>query len=77
MLTFIGIRPVEQPYQLVGQVRSLVYFMYYPLHRILERRWDVLIGYLQFSGKVECGEISAGGRYFGGELKWKDLSGSE
>lgn len=49
MLTFIGIRPVQEPYVLVGQVRRVVYFLYYPLHCFLERAWDVLLGYIQFS----------------------------
>ena len=37
ILTFIGIRPVQEPYQLLGQVRRLIYFRYYPLHCFLER----------------------------------------
>lgn len=49
MLTFIGIRPVEAPYQVVGQIARLVYFRYYPVHPYLERLWDMLLRYLQFS----------------------------
>ena len=53
MLTFVGIRPVQEPYQLIGQIRRLVYFRYYPLHCVLERGWDILISYLQFSSLSE------------------------
>ena len=49
ILTFIGMRPVQEPYVGVGQVATLVYFSYYPLHFFFERAWDVLIAYLQFS----------------------------
>ena len=37
ILTFVGIRPVQEPYQVLGQVGRLVYFRYYPLHAFLER----------------------------------------
>lgn len=60
ILTFIGMRPVEEPYQILGQVRSLIYFRYYPIHCILERSWDVLIGYLQFRlGRAVEGEVGS------------------
>lgn len=67
-------RPVQEPYQVIGQVRSLVYFMYYPTHCLLERGWDVVIGYLQFR-LGETGQISPTAlNYDGGsELKWNDL----
>lgn len=48
MLTFVGMRPVQEPYQVIGQVRRLVYFIYYPTHCLLERMWDVIMSYLQF-----------------------------
>jgi len=69
ILTFIGIRPVQQPYMEVGQVRRVVYFLYYPLHSYLERGWDVLIGYLQFRTTSRTGldirEIN-----YDGSLEW-------
>nr|YP_009642903.1 cytochrome b [Gari elongata]QCQ20467.1 cytochrome b [Gari elongata] len=49
MLTFIGMRPVQEPYQLMGQVSSLIYFSYYPFHSFLERSWDLMLSYMQFS----------------------------
>lgn len=41
-------RPVEEPYVLIGQIRSVIYFLYYPTHCFLERGWDILISYIQF-----------------------------
>lgn len=76
MLTFVGMRPVQEPYQFIGQIRSLVYFSYYPLHCLLERSWDVLIRYLQFSlrGKEDVDLVSE--NYDGSlELGWRDLGG--
>jgi len=37
-LTWIGARPVEEPYILIGQVFSGVYFLYYFLDRALKFR---------------------------------------
>jgi len=36
LLTWIGARPVEEPYILIGQVFSGVYFLYYFLDRALK-----------------------------------------
>lgn len=75
ILTFIGIRPVEEPYIVVGQIRRLVYFRYYPLHSLLERGWDVMINYLQF--RAINHDLTGGSQpmdYDGsGELSWFDL----
>lgn len=74
ILTFVGMRPVQEPYQVIGQVRSLVYFMYYPTHCLLERWWDVLIRYLQFRLGERGVNHSKVSNYDGGrELKWDDL----
>lgn len=37
ILTFIGIRPVEDPYILVGQVFTLVYFLFFILNPLLAK----------------------------------------
>jgi ubiquinol-cytochrome c reductase cytochrome b subunit len=43
LLTWIGARPVEDPYILVGQVLSVVYFSYYFLQVGLIKVWDRLL----------------------------------
>jgi len=40
ILTWIGARPVEDPYIVIGQVLSLVYFIYYFLQTVLIKGWD-------------------------------------
>jgi len=77
ILTFIGIRPVEEPYVFVGQVRSVIYFSFYPLHSLLERGWDRIISYLQFSviGNRQPNQYGESKYRGGGELRWGDLSG--
>nr|YP_009431980.1 cytochrome b [Donax vittatus]ATA66429.1 cytochrome b [Donax vittatus] len=67
MLTFIGMRPVQEPYVLIGQVSSVVYFSFYPMHCFLERGWDLLLSYIQFSSytlsdnSLETGHVSHSG----------------
>lgn len=76
ILTFIGMRPVEEPYQVIGQVRSIVYFSYYPFHSFLERGWDIILSYIQFRLgdrflALKCHD------YDGGiDLGWGDLGKS-
>nr|AII02506.1 cytochrome b [Alucita montana] len=43
LLTWIGARPVEDPYILCGQILTLVYFSYYILNPILSNFWDKMI----------------------------------
>lgn len=43
LLTWIGARPVEDPYILTGQVLSVVYFSYYFLQIGLIKTWDWLL----------------------------------
>nr|YP_010538718.1 cytochrome b [Sclerotia fui]UYE92329.1 cytochrome b [Sclerotia fui] len=45
LLTWIGAKPVEDPYILTGQILTLMYFMYFPLLFIMSKMWD----YLMFS----------------------------
>nr|URX52713.1 cytochrome b [Cryptotermes sp. 1 AB-2022a] len=40
LLTWIGARPVEDPYILTGQVLTVVYFMYYAAIPLTTKYWD-------------------------------------
>nr|ADB20203.1 cytochrome b [Elimaea cheni] len=43
LLTWIGARPVEDPYILTGQILTILYFIYYLLNPIMLNIWDMLI----------------------------------
>jgi len=43
LLTWIGARPVEDPYIQVGQALSVVYFSYYFLEPGIKKAWDFLL----------------------------------
>lgn len=43
LLTWIGIRPVEEPFIIVGQLLSLIYFSIYLINPILQKIFDNLI----------------------------------
>jgi len=43
LLTWIGARPVEDPYVLVGQVLTVVYFSYYILNPLVLLWWDKIL----------------------------------
>lgn len=43
LLTWIGARPVENPYILVGQILTVVYFLYYLINPLITNWWDNLI----------------------------------
>nr|YP_010946386.1 cytochrome b [Balta jinlinorum]WGO57104.1 cytochrome b [Balta jinlinorum] len=43
LLTWIGARPVEDPYIIVGQILTVMYFMYYLLIPITTKTWDNMI----------------------------------
>nr|YP_010713155.1 cytochrome b [Elachiptera insignis]WDA94047.1 cytochrome b [Elachiptera insignis] len=43
LLTWIGARPVENPYILVGQILTVIYFMYYLINPLITNWWDNLI----------------------------------
>ena len=55
LLTWIGARPVEDPYILVGQILSVLYFLYYFLSVALQKFWDALLNYLWSFIIVTCG----------------------
>nr|WNH42136.1 cytochrome b [Neoperla transvaalensis] len=40
LLTWIGARPVEDPYILVGQILTILYFAYYILNPLVCKIWD-------------------------------------
>nr|WNH42164.1 cytochrome b [Neoperla tangana] len=43
LLTWIGARPVEDPYILVGQILTILYFSYYILNPLTYKIWDYLL----------------------------------
>lgn len=43
LLTWIGARPVEDPYILTGQILTILYFSYYILTPIFGKLWDNII----------------------------------
>jgi len=43
LLTWIGARPVEDPYIITGQILTILYFLYYILNPIIIKIWDNLI----------------------------------
>nr|QXT44555.1 cytochrome b [Anoplotermes sp. J01]QXT44633.1 cytochrome b [Anoplotermes sp. J01] len=40
LLTWIGARPVEEPYVLTGQVLTTIYFLYYMVSPMMTKVWD-------------------------------------
>nr|APX39659.1 cytochrome b [Longitarsus parvulus] len=43
LLTWIGARPVEDPYILTGQILTILYFLYYLLNPLIHKIWDYII----------------------------------
>nr|YP_009505020.1 cytochrome b [Luciola curtithorax]AWW89613.1 cytochrome b [Luciola curtithorax] len=43
MLTWIGSKPVEEPFILTGQLLTIMYFMFFPLYFISAKMWDNLM----------------------------------
>nr|QWB85894.1 cytochrome b [Sachalinobia koltzei] len=43
LLTWIGARPVEEPYILIGQILTMIYFMFYLINPIMAKIWDKII----------------------------------
>nr|YP_009730004.1 cytochrome b [Argopistes tsekooni]QHX99909.1 cytochrome b [Argopistes tsekooni] len=43
LLTWIGARPVEDPYILIGQILTILYFMYYIINPLIMKMWDKII----------------------------------
>nr|WGT92251.1 cytochrome b [Cerapanorpa nanwutaina] len=43
LLTWIGARPVEEPYVITGQILTVLYFSYYLINPIMSKFWDNLL----------------------------------
>nr|YP_009178827.1 cytochrome b [Agasicles hygrophila]ALJ78622.1 cytochrome b [Agasicles hygrophila]ASO76778.1 cytochrome b [Agasicles hygrophila] len=43
MLTWIGARPVEEPYIISGQILTVLYFLYYFLNPLTNKYWDYMM----------------------------------
>nr|AEP27695.1 cytochrome b [Rhopalapion longirostre] len=43
LLTWIGARPVESPYIIIGQILTVMYFLYYIMNSFIAKKWDSLI----------------------------------
>nr|YP_010448652.1 cytochrome b [Sinelater perroti]UTS56940.1 cytochrome b [Sinelater perroti] len=43
LLTWIGARPVEDPYIITGQILTILYFMYFPVLQISSLTWDKIL----------------------------------
>nr|APX39324.1 cytochrome b [Longitarsus dorsalis] len=43
LLTWIGARPVEDPYILTGQMLTIMYFFYYFINPLMHKIWDYII----------------------------------
>lgn len=43
LLTWIGARPVEDPYIITGQLLTVIYFSYYIINPLIRKYWDNLI----------------------------------
>nr|QCC71342.1 cytochrome b [Altica fragariae] len=43
LLTWIGARPVEDPYILLGQILTIIYFTYFIINPVITKMWDMII----------------------------------
>nr|ALJ93725.1 cytochrome b [Ettchellsia sinica] len=43
LLTWVGGMPIEWPYEMLGQILSVMYFMYFMLNMMLMKLWDKII----------------------------------
>nr|WGT92238.1 cytochrome b [Dicerapanorpa magna] len=43
LLTWIGARPVEEPYVITGQILTVLYFLYYLINPLISKIWDDLL----------------------------------
>ncbi|UNH49944.1 cytochrome b (mitochondrion) [Helicoverpa zea] len=43
LLTWIGARPVEDPYIIIGQLLTIMYFSYFIINPLISKYWDNLI----------------------------------
>nr|YP_010506483.1 cytochrome b [Mallota viridiflavescentis]QVL28772.1 cytochrome b [Mallota viridiflavescentis]UXF58149.1 cytochrome b [Mallota viridiflavescentis] len=43
LLTWIGARPVEEPFIIIGQILTVLYFLYYLVNPLITKWWDNLL----------------------------------
>nr|YP_009117298.1 cytochrome b [Muscina stabulans]AJE61324.1 cytochrome b [Muscina stabulans] len=43
LLTWIGARPVEEPFILTGQILTVIYFLYFMINPLISKWWDNLL----------------------------------
>nr|YP_009185799.1 cytochrome b [Atrecus affinis]ALO70356.1 cytochrome b [Atrecus affinis]ANJ70328.1 cytochrome b [Atrecus affinis] len=43
LLTWIGARPVEDPYIITGQILTILYFLYYIINPLMTKFWDFIL----------------------------------
>nr|QNE85581.1 cytochrome b [Pegomya bicolor] len=43
LLTWIGARPVEDPYVITGQILTIIYFLYFMMNPLVTKLWDNLL----------------------------------
>nr|YP_009695372.1 cytochrome b [Vesta saturnalis]QEJ81576.1 cytochrome b [Vesta saturnalis] len=43
LLTWIGAKPVEEPYILTGQILTIMYFMFFPMLYVMSKLWDKIM----------------------------------
>nr|QRW36278.1 cytochrome b [Deronectes moestus] len=43
LLTWIGMRTVEEPYIITGQILTIMYFLYFIINPLINKMWDKLI----------------------------------
>lgn len=43
ILTWIGARPVEDPYILTGQILTIIYFTYFIINPLISKIWEIII----------------------------------
>nr|QZP41038.1 cytochrome b [Geoscapheus dilatatus] len=43
LLTWIGARPVENPYIITGQILTIIYFTFYMISPLMMKLWDIII----------------------------------
>nr|APX39899.1 cytochrome b [Lachnaia cylindrica] len=43
LLTWIGARPVEDPYILIGQILTITYFLYFIINPLMAKVWDKIL----------------------------------
>nr|YP_010953079.1 cytochrome b [Trichochrysea japana]WMQ75988.1 cytochrome b [Trichochrysea japana] len=43
LLTWIGARPVEEPYIMIGQILTILYFSLFLINSLLNKKWDKIL----------------------------------